>query len=351
MRNKKADTIRRCLLHYVCQYGCPSRILSDRGGEFMAHIMMSVYRLLGVQKINTTAMHPQTNAVVERFHGSFLDLLRTITQGRKAEKWEESLPFALFAMRTAYHPAVQDTPFFLMYGREPKLLVDLLFHINDGRKPTFSCTSVGKFRRQLLDQLITARKEAKLSIERTQTKRLRKDSRRDMSNYVVGDRVWLYMESHANDPVRKKLAIPWHGPFRVIQVLTQSVVKLQSAADDTFHPIVNVCRLRRCTDWESRPAVPPTDLVDGIPTIPLGFYPADSIISNDDGDDEAYDVEEIKGERYIINTDGKVVHEYLVKFLGYEDRSNKWLPVGQLSCSAKIRKFRRQKDRVFAPDD
>jgi hypothetical protein len=115
MPNKKADTIRRCLLHYVCQYGCPSRILSDRGGEFMAHIMHSVYQLLGVKKINTTAMHPQTNAVVERFHGSFLDLLRTITQGRRASKWEEALPFALFAMRTSYHPAIQDTPFFLMY--------------------------------------------------------------------------------------------------------------------------------------------------------------------------------------------------------------------------------------------
>ena len=38
----------------------------------------------------------------------------------KAENWLEYLPQVLYAYRTAYHASLQDSPFFMLYGRDPR---------------------------------------------------------------------------------------------------------------------------------------------------------------------------------------------------------------------------------------
>ena len=54
---------------FESQYGNISRYMTDRGGEFA--------EVTWVQRIRTSADHPQTNGKLERFHGSLGDLSRT----------------------------------------------------------------------------------------------------------------------------------------------------------------------------------------------------------------------------------------------------------------------------------
>ena len=45
--------------------GVPEALLSDRGTNLLSRLMRDVSELLGMEKLNTTAYHPQSNGLVE----------------------------------------------------------------------------------------------------------------------------------------------------------------------------------------------------------------------------------------------------------------------------------------------
>ena len=71
--NKEAPTIARILTEQVfCRFGALISLLSDRGREIDGVLMREVCRLLGVDKLRTTAYKPSTNSGIERFHRCLL---------------------------------------------------------------------------------------------------------------------------------------------------------------------------------------------------------------------------------------------------------------------------------------
>ena len=82
--------------------------------------MMDVYRLLGTHKVNTTAYHPQGDGLVERMNRSLLDMLSKSANSNGSD-WDERLPFVLFAYRASIQESTRESPFFLLYGRDPQL--------------------------------------------------------------------------------------------------------------------------------------------------------------------------------------------------------------------------------------
>ena len=59
----------------VCQHGVPAQLLSDHGAAFLSHLLMEICELLGVEKLNTTAYHPQTDGLAERFDRTLTHML------------------------------------------------------------------------------------------------------------------------------------------------------------------------------------------------------------------------------------------------------------------------------------
>jgi len=80
--------------------------------------MAKVYELLGLKKINTTAYHPQTDGLMERFNQTLTDMKKVSHNGKD---WDVQLPYVLFAYRASVHQSIQESPFFLMYGWDPVL--------------------------------------------------------------------------------------------------------------------------------------------------------------------------------------------------------------------------------------
>ena len=76
------------------------QLLSDCGVAFLSHLLMEVCKLLGVEKLNTTAYHPQTDGLAERFNRTLTDML-----AKKVEKSgrdsDAHLPFVLLAYRAS----------------------------------------------------------------------------------------------------------------------------------------------------------------------------------------------------------------------------------------------------------
>ena len=53
---------------WISRFGVPSTIVTDRGRQFESRLWTNLMSLLGSKRARTTAYHPQTNGMVERFH-------------------------------------------------------------------------------------------------------------------------------------------------------------------------------------------------------------------------------------------------------------------------------------------
>ena len=70
---------------------------------------------LGIQHLRTSPYHPQTDGMLERFHGTLKSMIRKTGVNKK--DWDALIPFLLFAYRDTPHAVTGFTPFELIFGR------------------------------------------------------------------------------------------------------------------------------------------------------------------------------------------------------------------------------------------
>ena len=90
--DQKAERIVKLLCEDIVPFfGVPEALLSDIGTNLLLHIMCDVCELLGIEKLNTTAYHPECNGMVERLNRT----LKTMLRNKAAEfgpQWDRHLP-------------------------------------------------------------------------------------------------------------------------------------------------------------------------------------------------------------------------------------------------------------------
>ena len=59
----------------ISRHGVPVQLLSDCGAAFLSYLLAEICKLMGVEKLNTTAYHPQTDGLAERFNRTLTDML------------------------------------------------------------------------------------------------------------------------------------------------------------------------------------------------------------------------------------------------------------------------------------
>ena len=129
LRNKEAVTVARALADVVFpRIGLPIQLLSDNGREFENVLMFELCRLLGIEKLRTTAYKESTNGAVERFHRTLNSMLAKVVADNQRD-WDERLPSVMAAYRSSRHEATGFTPNFLMFGREVRAPIDLVYGV------------------------------------------------------------------------------------------------------------------------------------------------------------------------------------------------------------------------------
>lgn len=176
----------------VCRYGVPSVIHSDQGANFCSEVIQSLCNLLGIERTQTSAYHPQGNGQVERFNRTLKNMLAKVTQQNQKD-WDVHLPRVLFAYRTSIHESTGFSPYYINFGRSPTLPVDVML----GR--VSSQDEVDQTMPQYVQQVCQSLKEAyttarqRISITQRRRKEYKDRTATASPQLQIGDRVWLYV--------------------------------------------------------------------------------------------------------------------------------------------------------------
>ena len=84
--------------NWVARFGVPATITTDQGAQFTGGTWQCMCKALGTKHVRTTAYHPQSNGMVERFHRQLKAALRARCSGGD---WLEHLPWVLLGLRAA----------------------------------------------------------------------------------------------------------------------------------------------------------------------------------------------------------------------------------------------------------
>ena len=329
----------------VARHGAPEKILTDRGKAFIGEFMTEVTNKLSVTQLKTTAYHPQTNGLTERFNKTLADMLSMFVSSHQKD-WDQFLPFVLFAYRTSVHSTTGETPFFLMHGRDARLPVDLVLESND----TDGFTSIQDYKKQLVETLTRVQQEVQQITNVLQQQRERKANlNRPSHPFQVASLVWLYCKPRSRKGLTAKLMQPWQGPYRIVSFPHEMTAQLQTLTGRVLPAPAHVSRLK-LYETPTRPAVD-LDLDDDIDTEIISELTNDTVNkktprvttdgtrmeedSDSDGDDIRYEVERVMGHR---KRNGKF--EFRVKWKGYEETESTWEPREHLdNCLPKLDEY------------
>ena len=127
IKNHTARTTARVLYNnYFSVFGFPQPLMSDQGTEFCGKVIVAMCSLHGVEKIRTTSYYPQTNGSAERVHQTLQRMIGKLDP-EKRRKWLAHIGSIIIAYNSTRSLVTGYSPYYLMFGRRPRLPIDLLF--------------------------------------------------------------------------------------------------------------------------------------------------------------------------------------------------------------------------------
>ena len=284
LQNKGATDVARVLVQEIIpRHGCPTTILSDNGDEFDNRLNKEICRWLRARRVFTSKYNPAANAV-ERQNRTMLKVLTHMVNASKTN-WDVHLSMAAFAIRTAVNIETQETPFFAMYGRDPRLPIDVAL-LAPGDTEDCSAT-FQRFKEEACRALGLARELAKYNMRRGQL--ARKESSAldsDCPNFAVGDVVQLMIRPRRlpGDDT-KKLAVVFRGPYRISRVYPNNKLVLQRTDGSIKGGLVLAKHVRRWYTRKGQPVWPPAETPYYEGDDPRGYGP-DHPVPDDGGREE-----------------------------------------------------------------
>jgi Chromo (CHRromatin Organisation MOdifier) domain len=222
--------------------------------------------------------------------------------------WLELLPQVIYAYRTAYHSSLDDSPFFLLYGRDPRNPIGLtnseLFteESHEFREVHLART---KLARELVQKSL---KQAALKARQTFNKTAKEHT--TLQGLVL--RETNIQEREKNHPL--KLRTKWTGPYRILRQVAPLTYEIQRiGSQDVWR-----AHARTLKPYYARSATP--------------FF-------NDlevDSDEERL-AEDLEVSKIIATKWDKQLKEplYQVRWKQFTAKSDSWEPLGSILSQAR----------------
>ena len=243
-KNTKANTAAGNIVDvWCCRYGIPWGVLSDQGTGYQSKLMDLVYDHLDIKRLKTTPYHPQCDGQSEKTVQTIKDMIRCYVDENQ-QSWDLNFQKYAFAYNSSLHAITQQTPFEMMFGRKPRIPIDILFpNLNLlNREPIRDSTTitnelgeveilpdyepdetkipeeaksyVENLKHHLKESFRIAQTNTNVKVDKTKLDTERKLKK---ANYKIGDLVL------ANHPKLKKglsqgIARKYYGPFEIVGI-------------------------------------------------------------------------------------------------------------------------------------
>ena len=277
----KAKTVASVFVDgFICRFGTPVSIHTDQGPQFEARLFKEVCAMLDIHKTRTTPYHPSSDGLVERFNRT-LEKMLSARVGLNHNDWDLHVQRCLLAYRTSVHSSTKETPCAMMFGRELRLPIDIVF--NDSESPVRVPDHMNNLHASLQQSFQHARAAGAVSQKRQKDYY---DVRSTIPKFAVGDLVRLH--SPVVKPGQcKKFVCPWTGPFKVVTVVDDVVFRVEDCKSGK-QQTVHFNRLKKCNGTNSISASPkPTGTASSdrpvlnssvpIPDIAVDYYQDDVV--------------------------------------------------------------------------
>ena len=248
MTNQEATTVAKALVdNVIVRYGAPLQILTDQGTNFDGNLFKELCKLLGIDKVRTSSYHPSGNGLIERFHRTLNAMLGKIVSSHQRD-WDEMLPSVLAAYRSSLHDTTGFTPNFLLFGRELRAPLDLVY----GRPPDADLANAtySSYVRDLADRMESAYRLVREQLQSAAERRKRTyDLRVRPKEFAKGQRVWYFTPRRYQGRTPKWQRL-YTGPFLVVERSGAVNYRIQKTVNSQPF-LVHVDKLRLCYDAES----------------------------------------------------------------------------------------------------
>ena len=214
--NKSAKTAADRLFNdFILRIGFPKKIHHDQGREFENHLFDRLHQYSRIAKSRTTPYHPEGNGQVERFNRTLLGMLRTLSSEEKQD-WKGHLNKVVHAYNCTRQASTGYSPFFLLFGRSPRLPIYIAFGIQNAEGGVVT-TNHGHYAQKWQDQMKQAYHITSQHIDKSAAQgQKRYDIKAKSAPLKPGDRVLV------------KNVVPPGGPGR-----------LQSYWQETVHKVIS----------------------------------------------------------------------------------------------------------------
>ena len=199
---------------WLSRYPRPKYLVCDNGSEFELHLK-ALCKQYQIGRKPTTSKNPQANAILERVHGVFNDMLRTSNLDDSDSiddiRIDQFITNAAWAIRSTYHTVLKATPGEAIFGRD--MLFDIPF--------VADWSAIGRRRQELVDR-----------------NNVRENKRRLPFDYVPGSKCLIISE--INGEKQRKALDKNKGPYEVTNVFTNGTVRIQRGS---INERINIRRL------------------------------------------------------------------------------------------------------------
>ena len=238
----EAEKVAEVFVHqFVCRFGTPNILHTDQGRNFDSALVKAMCKLLGIKKTRTTAYYPQSDGLIERFNRTLLNLL-SIAAREDTCNWDSYIPLLMFAYRTSVQESTGCTPYQLVFGREVRLPIDVMF----GLPPHYPPTEINKYAMGLRLRLDRAYRQFReyMGLQQRRQK-VHYDKLCNGKPFKIGDMVWLHCPAvpRGKSP---KLHCYWQGPYIIHKVLSDILYQIQHRNNKRKSMVVHFNRLKPC---------------------------------------------------------------------------------------------------------
>ncbi|SJL15094.1 uncharacterized protein ARMOST_18576 [Armillaria ostoyae] len=294
------------------KYGMPVTVISDRGPPICIQVLT---RLIQNAQHQGKRVHSlsSTNGWTDRTRQSGIEKYLRIFINVRQTDWPEWLPLAAFQHNNRIHSATGKSPFFVNFGRNPRVAPDTHTHV------ALRTPASEEFKTTM--KLIHDETKAALTKAAEQMK-AQYDKKKAAITYQPGDKVWLDTTNlHLARP-KKKLDDKRVGPFTILEKRGLSAYKLKLPLTWKIYPVFNETLLNPYIaptfSNQQREPPPPPDIINDEPE-----YEVEAIIN--------HKTRKVRGQKdketgkYTTN----IVTDYLVKWKGY-GKEDKWTKESEL---------------------